>query len=54
MLMTTAGYMTKMIVKEVRLYLMLALVMVQFLSIMVMVESPSYLVMVKKFEVSVV
>lgn len=50
MLMTTAGYMTKMIAMEVRLYLMLALVMVQFLSIMVMVESPSYLVMVKKFE----
>ncbi|KAJ8710869.1 hypothetical protein PYW08_009384 [Mythimna loreyi] len=50
MVMTTAGYMTKMVAKEVRLYLMLALVMVQFLSMLVMVESPSYLVMVKKFE----
>ncbi|KAJ8710006.1 hypothetical protein PYW07_009372 [Mythimna separata] len=50
MVMTTGGYMTKLVAMEVRLYLMLALVMVQFLSIMVMVESPSYLVMVKKFE----
>ncbi|XP_047035609.1 solute carrier family 2, facilitated glucose transporter member 2-like [Helicoverpa zea] len=50
MAMTTAGYMTKIISIEVRLYLILGLVMVQFLSILMMVESPSYLVMVKKYE----
>ncbi|KAH9645449.1 hypothetical protein HF086_008795 [Spodoptera exigua] len=48
--MTTGGYLMKMVAVEVRLYVMLAMVMVQFLSILMMVESPSYLVMIRKYE----
>ncbi|KAF9797767.1 hypothetical protein SFRURICE_017962 [Spodoptera frugiperda] len=50
--MTTGGYLMKMVAVEVRLYVMLAMVMVQFLSILMMVESPSYLVMMRKYEIS--
>ncbi|CAH0696197.1 unnamed protein product [Spodoptera exigua] len=48
--MTTGGYLMKVVAVEVRLYVMLAMVMVQFLSILMMVESPSYLVMIRKYE----
>ncbi|XP_026728014.1 low-affinity glucose transporter HXT4-like [Trichoplusia ni] len=50
MVMTTAGYLTKMIAIEVRLYVMVGLVGMQFLSMLMMVETPSYLVMVGKYE----
>ncbi|CAH0596870.1 unnamed protein product [Chrysodeixis includens] len=50
MVMTTTGYLTKMIMIEVRLYVMVGLVFIQFLSMLMMVESPSYLVMVGKYE----
>ncbi|XP_075985698.1 facilitated trehalose transporter Tret1-like [Anticarsia gemmatalis] len=49
--MTTVGYLMKMLlVMEVRLYLMVGLVGVQFFSMFLMVESPCYLVMKKKYD----
>ncbi|CAB3246629.1 unnamed protein product [Arctia plantaginis] len=49
--MTTAGYAMKLVMTlEERLYLMVGLVAVQLFSIMLMVESPSYMVMKKNYE----
>ncbi|XP_026750693.2 putative metabolite transport protein YwtG [Galleria mellonella] len=51
MVMTTAGYLMKLVTGvETLMYSMTALLIVQFVLMVVMVESPSYLVMVGKME----
>ncbi|XP_059055642.1 uncharacterized protein LOC131849568 [Achroia grisella] len=51
MVMTTAGYLMKLVTGiETLMYSMTALVIIQFIFMVVMVESPSYLVMIGKME----
>lgn len=53
MVMTSAGYLVRLgMNSEKILYLTVALVILQFLLLVVLLESPSYLVKVEKMEVS--
>lgn len=53
MVLTTAGYAMKLVISvEWMMYLLAAMVVVQFLSFLVVLESPSYLVMSGKMAVS--
>lgn len=52
-LMTSAGYLIELVVTdETLLYVMAGLVMIQFLAVFLTIETPSYLVMKNKLEVS--